>query len=54
MYKLEARLLAIPATDQDPGMKVKPLFLIVNFLYLESSIAISRFAVFTKSNDCLI
>lgn len=35
MYKLEARLLEIPATDQDPEMKVKPLFLIVNFLYLE-------------------
>lgn len=54
MYKLEARLLAIPATDQDPGMKVKPLFPIVNFLHLESSLEISCFTVFTKSNDCFI
>lgn len=31
MYKLEARLLVTPATDQEPEMKVKPPFLIINF-----------------------
>lgn len=49
MYKLEARQLVTPATDQEPGMKVKPLFLIISFLYFESSTMFLPFSALTKS-----
>lgn len=48
MYKLEARLLATLATDQEPEMKVKPLFLIINFLYLGSSVVLLPLILSTK------
>jgi len=49
MYKLEARLLVTPATDQEPGMKVNSLFPVIGFLYLESSKVFLPFSAFTTS-----
>lgn len=38
MYNLEARLLVIPATDQEPGMKVKPFLFKISIFHFTFSV----------------
>lgn len=42
-------MLVTPATDQEPGMKVKPIFFIISLLHFASSAVFLPFAAFTKS-----
>lgn len=37
MYNLEARVLVTPATDQEPGMKVKPFLFKISIFHCASS-----------------